>query len=151
MAFQAVSSVALGLPQKAETWLFDCGEGTQHQILRSDLKISQIKRIFITHLHGDHIFGLMGLLASCGLSGHAESIAIYGPPGLDKYIKACMKYSFTNISYNLQFNTVEPGLIYENEEWVVIFNKDANQWGAFDYKDSQDALRINSKPEFLEA
>ncbi len=57
-----VSSIALRLPQRAEVWLFDCGEGTQHQLLRSHVKSSQLTRIFITHLHGDHIFGLMGLL-----------------------------------------------------------------------------------------
>lgn len=64
-----VSGVALRLPQRAEAWLFDCGEGTQHQLLRSDLRSSQISRIFITHMHGDHIFGLMGLIASMGLAG----------------------------------------------------------------------------------
>jgi len=84
-----VSSVGLRLPQRAEVWLFDCGEGTQHQLLRSDLKTSQISRIFITHLHGDHIFGLMGLLASCGLAGNPSQIDIYGPPGLDRYLQAC--------------------------------------------------------------
>lgn len=47
-----VSSIALRLPQRAELWLFDCGEGTQHQFLRSEVKISQLTRIFITHLHG---------------------------------------------------------------------------------------------------
>ena len=56
-----VSSVAVRLPQRAELWLFDCGEGTQHQFLRSDLRVSQLRRIFITHMHGDHIFGLPGL------------------------------------------------------------------------------------------
>jgi ribonuclease Z len=64
-----VSSVALRLPQRSELWLFDCGEATQHQFLRSQLRVSQLKRIFITHMHGDHIFGLPGLLASLGLAG----------------------------------------------------------------------------------
>jgi ribonuclease Z len=63
-----VSGVAVQLPQRSEWWLFDCGEGTQHQLLRLDeLRPSQLRRIFITHMHGDHIYGLPGLLASCGL------------------------------------------------------------------------------------
>ena len=62
-----VSAVALRLPQRSELWLFDCGEGTQHQFLRSALRSSQIRRIFITHMHGDHTYGLPGLLASLGL------------------------------------------------------------------------------------
>ncbi|NEO28182.1 MAG: MBL fold metallo-hydrolase, partial [Kamptonema sp. SIO4C4] len=73
-----VSSIALRLPQRAELWLFDCGEGTQHQLLRSELRSSQIRRIFITHMHGDHIFGLMGLIASCGLAGTGQPINING-------------------------------------------------------------------------
>jgi ribonuclease Z len=114
-----VSSVALRLPQRAELWLFDCGEGTQHQILRSDLKISQLTRIFITHMHGDHIFGLMGLLATCGLAGNPSRIDIYGPPKLDEYLRACSRYSQTHFSYPLHFHTVAPGVIYEDEEFTV--------------------------------
>jgi ribonuclease Z len=114
-----VSSVALRLPQRAELWLFDCGEGTQHQFLRSDLKISQLRRIFITHMHGDHIFGLMGLLASCGLAGIGQPIDIYGPPGLDEYLNACVKYSYTHLANRVQVYTVRPGIIYEDEEFTV--------------------------------
>ena len=72
-----VSSVALRLPQKAEVWLFDCGEGTQHQLLRSEIKSSQISKIFVTHMHGDHIFGLMGTIASSGLAGKGQVIDLY--------------------------------------------------------------------------
>ena len=67
-----VSAVALRLPQRSEMWLFDCGEGTQHQFLRSDLRLSQLRRVFITHMHGDHVFGLPGLLASLGLAGNSN-------------------------------------------------------------------------------
>src|SRR5919199_3511269 len=88
-----VSAVALRLPQRGETWLFDCGEGTQHQVLRSDLKFSQITRIFITHLHGDHLYGLMGLLATCGMAGHAQPINIYGPEGLAEYVEMSARLS----------------------------------------------------------
>jgi len=114
-----VSSVALRLPQRAELWLFDCGEGTQHQILRSELKISQLTRIFITHMHGDHIFGLMGLLATCGLAGNPSRVDIYGPPKLDEYLRACSRYSATHLSYPIHVHTVEPGVIYEDEEFTV--------------------------------
>lgn len=114
-----VSGVALRLPQRAEVWLFDCGEGTQHQFLRSDLRVSQIRRIFITHMHGDHIFGLMGLLASCGLAGNPERIDIYGPPDLEDYLKACKRYSQTHFSYPVKVHTVKPGLVFEDEEFSV--------------------------------
>lgn len=114
-----VSAVALRLPQRAEAWLFDCGEGTQHQFLRCDLRPSQITRIFITHLHGDHIFGLMGLLASIGLAGQPHPITIYGPEGLGDYLRACGRYSQTRFSYPIEVKTVTPGQVFEDEEFVV--------------------------------
>jgi len=114
-----VSSVALRLPQRAEFWLFDCGEGTQHQILRSELRVSQLRRIFVTHMHGDHIFGLLGLLASSGLAGNVQRIDIYGPPDLDDYLKACRRYSQTHFSYPVKVHTVKPGVVFEDDEYVV--------------------------------
>lgn len=129
-----VSSVALRLPQRAEVWLFDCGEGTQHQLLHSELKISQVTRIFITHTHGDHIFGLMGLLATYGLAGNPTRIDVYGPPGLNDYIKACQRYSFTHFSYPLKVHTVEPGIVYEDDEYIVRCGLLKHRITAFGYR-----------------
>lgn len=129
-----VSSVALRLPQRAELWLFDCGEGTQHQILRSDLKISQLSRIFVTHMHGDHIFGLMGLLASCGLAGNVEKIDIYGPSGLNEYLQAASRYSHTHFSYPIKVHTVQPGVIYEDNEFTVTCGLLHHRITAFGYR-----------------
>jgi ribonuclease Z len=129
-----VSSVALRLPQRAELWLFDCGEGTQHQFLRSDLRISQLTRIFITHTHGDHIFGLMGLLASCGLAGSGQNIDIYGPSGLAEYITACAKYSHLHLSHRVQVHTVQPGLLYEDDEFQVVCGLLKHRVTAFGYR-----------------
>lgn len=129
-----VSSVALRLPQRAECWLFDCGEGTQHQFLRSELKISQLSRIFITHMHGDHIFGLMGLLASCGLAGNAQRIDLYGPPELEDYIKACRRYSQTHFSYPVKVHAVRPGVVYEDDEFTVSCGLLKHRVPAFGYR-----------------
>lgn len=129
-----VSGVALRLPQRAEFWLFDCGEGTQHQILRSDIKISQLTRIFITHMHGDHIFGLMGLLASCGLAGNVQRIDIYGPPDLDDYLKACRRYSQTHFSYPIKVHTVRPGIVFEDKEFTVSCELLKHRVPAFGYR-----------------
>ena len=114
-----VSSVALRLPQRGEVWLFDCGEGTQHQLQHTDLRISQITRIFITHLHGDHLFGLMGLLATIGMAGQAQSVEVYGPAGLGEYVRACARYSRTNLSERINVRLVEPGVIFGDDEFVV--------------------------------
>jgi ribonuclease Z len=70
-------------------------------------------------MHGDHIYGLMGLLASCGLAGNTDRIDIYGPADLEDYLRAGRKYSYTQFSYPVQFHTVQPGIIYEDEEFSV--------------------------------
>jgi ribonuclease Z len=129
-----VSSIALRLPQRSELWLFDCGEGTQHQILRSDLRISQIRRIFVTHMHGDHIYGLMGLLASCGLSGNPSRIDIYGPPKLNDYLKACSRYSQTSFSYPVKVHTVKPGVLFEDDDYIVRCAPLTHRVPAFGYR-----------------
>ncbi len=129
-----VSAIALRLPQRAEVWLFDCGEGTQHQLLRSDLRVSQIRRIFVTHMHGDHTFGLMGLLASCGLAGNPERIDIYGPPDLDEYLRACSRYSQTHFSYPVKVHTVKPGVVFEDEEFSVSCAPLKHRVPAFGYR-----------------
>jgi ribonuclease Z len=129
-----VSSLAVRLPQRSEVWLFDCGEGTQHQILSSEIKISQISRIFITHLHGDHIFGLMGLLASCGLAGNASRIDIYGPAGLNDYLQACSRYSQTHFSYPIKVHQTRPGVVYEDDEFIVKCGRLEHRVTAYGYR-----------------
>ncbi|WP_270179194.1 ribonuclease Z [Alkalihalobacillus sp. CinArs1] len=95
-----VSSSALRL-ESGEIWLFDCGEATQHQILTSTITLSKITKIFITHLHGDHIFGLPGLLGSRSFQSGESELTIYGPAGLEEFIQASLKVSGTYLRYPL--------------------------------------------------
>lgn len=114
-----VSCIGLRLPQRGEVWLFDCGEGTQHQLIRSDLRISQISRIFITHLHGDHIFGLPGLLATSGMAGPGQRIEVYGPPRIDEYVRDTASHSQTRLSPVVRVHTVESGIILRDGDFTV--------------------------------
>jgi len=102
-----VSAVALRLPQRSELWLLDCGEGTQHQFMRSELRVSQLRRIFITHMHGDHVFGLPGLLASLGMAGTCPAVDLYGPAPLEAFVLGALQHSSTRIGYPLRFHRVE--------------------------------------------
>ena len=129
-----VSSVALRLPQRAEVWLFDCGEGTQHQLQRTPIRISQISRIFITHLHGDHLFGLMGLLATCGLAGQGQEIHLYGPDGLREYVRVCSRISRTALADTLTIHTVEDGLVHREEEFAVTCQPLKHRIPSFGYR-----------------
>jgi ribonuclease Z len=114
-----VSAVALRLPERGEVWLFDCGEGTQQQLMRSQLKLSQITRIFITHMHGDHFFGLPGLLATCGMAGHVERIDVYGPPELELFVRESFRLSEGRFGYALRIHAIREGLVYEDEAFRV--------------------------------
>ena len=119
-----VSSLALKLSQSSEVWLFDCGEGTQHQIMKSNIKSSQIKKIFITHMHGDHIYGLPGLLATLGLSGNSNGIEIYGPKELRGFITSALNSSSCKLSFPLNYIDVEDyatqnKILFENDKLKV--------------------------------
>jgi len=116
-----VSAVALRLPQRAELWLFDCGEGTQHQFIRSDLRLSQLRRVFITHMHGDHVFGLPGLLASLGLAGNSKGVDLYGPDPLENYLQGVLRNSSTRIGYPLKVHRVQEAA---NQHMVLFEDKD---------------------------
>jgi len=115
-----VTSIALQLPQRAGLWLFDCGEGTQHQFLLSSLRLSQLDKVFFTHLHGDHLFGLVGLLASRSLrGGEIPAVTLYGPLGLKEYVESTLHYSYTHLGHDIEMQTVKPGTIFEDEEFIV--------------------------------
>ncbi len=115
-----MTSIALQLTEASRMWLFDCGEGTQHQILRSPLKLSHLERIFITHLHGDHLFGLAGLLASRSLQTGSETpVVLYGPAGLAEYVRATLEISRTRLGYPISVERVAPGLVFEDDTVTV--------------------------------
>jgi len=84
-------------------YLIDCGEGTQQQMLRFDVKASRIDHIFISHLHGDHYLGLVGLLSSLHLNGRIKPLHIYCPPHLKEIIDIQLLYSETTIQYPLLY------------------------------------------------
>ncbi|WP_078428457.1 ribonuclease Z [Alkalihalobacterium alkalinitrilicum] len=115
-----VSSLAIRFLQKnGSVWMVDCGEGTQQQILRSSLKLSKLEKIFITHLHGDHIFGLPGLLGSRSFQGGKTPLTIYGPKGIKTFIEQCLSISKTTLLYPLHIHEIKEGLIFEDEMFIV--------------------------------
>lgn len=139
-----VSAVALRLPQRAELWLFDCGEGTQHQFLRSELRVSQLRRIFVTHMHGDHVFGLPGLLASLGLAGTCSGIDLYGPDPLRDYLEGVLRTSSTRIGYPLRSHRVKEAassgaLLLDDDDITVRCTKLIHRVPAYAY-------RVDQKP-----
>ena len=115
-----VTSIAFQLLEERGTiWLFDCGEATQHQILKTTVKPRKIEKIFITHLHGDHIFGLPGLLSSRSFQGGTEKLTIYGPKGIADFVNISLKVSTTHLKYELEIVEIEEGLVFEDDQFSV--------------------------------
>ena len=140
-----VSALVLRIPQRSELWLFDCGEGTQHQFLRSELRTSQLRRIFITHMHGDHTYGLPGLLASLGLGGNSSGLSLYGPQPLKNFLDGILMSSSSRISYPIEINPVEKlaqtnQVVFEDSEFIVKSTPLLHRIPAFAY-------RVDQKPK----
>ncbi|CAI8784537.1 MULTISPECIES: ribonuclease Z [Bacillus] len=116
-----VSAIALQLlEERGETWLFDCGEATQHQILHTSVRPRRIEKIFITHLHGDHIFGLPGLLGSRSFQGGTTPLTVYGPKGIKQFIEVALSVSTTHVKYPLKIVEItEEGIVFEDKQFHV--------------------------------
>ena len=106
---------SIALKAFGEIFLFDCGEGTQRQMANIRISPMKIKYIFISHLHGDHILGLPGLIQSMGFRGRTEPLHIFGPPGINS-----LKSIFSNLKCYTSFEII----ICELEEGCVINNKE---------------------------
>ncbi|MEH6892183.1 ribonuclease Z [Bacillus sp. JJ864] len=116
-----VSAIALQLlEERGATWLFDCGEATQHQILHTSVRPRRIEKIFITHLHGDHIFGLPGLLGSRSFQGGTTPLTVYGPKGIKQFIEVALAVSTTHVKYPLEIIEItEEGTVFEDKQFLV--------------------------------
>jgi ribonuclease Z len=102
-----VSGLAIKMQQQKSWCLVDCGEGTQHQLLHTKLSLKHLAAIFITHVHGDHCFGLPGLLASAAMAGRTEPLTVVGPEPIHTLITTCQQVSDTYLPYAIEFTAVE--------------------------------------------
>lgn len=96
-------------------FLIDCGEGTQVQLRKNKIKFSKINQVFISHLHGDHFFGLIGLISTFSLLGRTTDLHVYGPKGIKEIILLQLKLSNSWTNYGLFFHELD------SEESVTIF------------------------------
>ncbi len=115
--FRWPSSTAIS--RGGETLLFDCGEGAQVQFLRAKLRPGKLNRVFISHLHGDHFNGLIGLLSSLQLAGRDKRLHLYGPEGLADYLGYMQKLSRFTLGFPLQIEEVSQET--DEEVWEMSY------------------------------
>ncbi|MFL0805237.1 MAG: ribonuclease Z [Agarilytica sp.] len=102
-----VSGLIIKRRQSRSWCLVDCGEGTQQQLLRASYSLVKLSCIFITHIHGDHCYGLPGLLATATMAGRTEPLTIVGPKNIELFVKETMRLTDVRMSYELIFVDVE--------------------------------------------
>ena len=108
-----------------EILMFDAGEGAQISYLKSGLPWNKKMKIFVTHLHGDHCIGILGLLQTMNLQNRTESVEIFGPDGIDEFIAANIKILNFGLSFPVLISRVNEGLIVDEKDYSVFAN-DAN-------------------------
>lgn len=127
-------------------FLVDCGEGTQLQMTRYKIKRNRIKYIFISHLHGDHYFGLPGLLTSYGLNGRTEELWIFSPPLLKEIIELHLKVADTILPYPLHFVVIDKeGVLVDDKKIMVSCFPVSHRiscWG-FLFKENNKPLKLD--------
>ena len=107
-------------------FLVDCGEGTQARLMSCGINPLKINAVFISHLHGDHVYGLFGLISTLGLTGRRTPLQIFAPRPFDEILAAHRRYFDTELPYEIQWNEVRTRrseLIYENK--VPVSGEDA--------------------------
>lgn len=130
-----VAALALTFEQKSSWYLFDAGDGTQQQILRTSLSLPRLDKIFITHMHGDHCYGLPGLLTSRGLmSGGEKDITIYGPVGIKEFVLTVLHLSHTNLDYQINFvEFTDSQTVFEDDSEIIRCVKLSHDAPSFGY------------------
>jgi len=110
---------SVALLREGEMFMFDCGEGTQLQLGKSHLGWARLKAILITHLHGDHVIGLSGLMMTMSMGSREAPLTIYGPPGIKNFVELTQKYLKFGVAYPLRIEEIEDGVIREENEYVL--------------------------------
>lgn len=99
--------------------IFDCGEGTQKQIMKSGLSFMKIENVFITHFHGDHFLGLLGLIQSMSFNGREDSLHIFGPPGAIPIMENALSVGYYTLGFKVVVHVLEPGTSVDMGKFII--------------------------------
>ncbi len=112
------NATSVALVREGETLLFDCGEGTQRQIMRYGVGFT-IGEIFFTHYHTDHLVGLIGLTRTMALQGRTELLRLYGPPGAHKALRACIAFGGERLTFPVEIAELESGASLDRTDYTI--------------------------------
>ena len=139
------------LEKNGEILMFDAGEGAQISYLKSGLGWNKKMKIFVTHLHGDHCIGILGLLQTMTLQHRTEPIEIYGPEGIEEFIAANIKILNFGLSFPVLITTVDEGTVDEEETYLIKSCKADHSILAFSYvfheKDKPGRFNVDKAKE----
>lgn len=114
---RGLSSVAIR--RKNELLLFDCGEGTQRQMIQAGVGFHRKSKVFVSHMHGDHVLGLPGLLQTMSLLGRENELTIYGPTGINDFVEAINQTVRFSLTFPVKVYEINTGLVCEEKEYTV--------------------------------
>ena len=121
------------LEREGEILMFDAGESTQISYMKSGLGWNKKMKLFVTHLHGDHCVGILGLLQTMSMQNRTESLEIFGPKGIDEFLAANIKILNFGLSFSILITIVNQGTIYENNKFLIHAAKANHSITAFSY------------------
>jgi len=121
------------LEREGEILMFDAGEAAQIAFMKSGLGWNKKMKIFVTHMHGDHCIGVLGLLQTMAMKNRTESIEIYGPAGIDEFISANIKILNFGLTFPVLITVINEGKILENQKYSVYSCKANHSISAFSY------------------
>ena len=121
------------LEREGEILMFDAGESAQISYMKSGLGWNKKMKIFVTHLHGDHCVGILGLLQTMSMQNRTESLEIFGPKGIDEFLAANIKILNFGLSFSILITIVNEGTIYENNKFLIHATKANHSITAFSY------------------
>ncbi|MBX6333222.1 MAG: ribonuclease Z [Gemmatimonadaceae bacterium] len=142
---RGVSSIAL--VREGETLLFDCGEGTQRQMMRCGISFA-LNDIFFTHFHGDHLIGTIGLLRTLALQGRTETMRLWGPRGAKRVLRAVTHFGVDRINFPVEIAELEPGERVTRDGYAIVpFAVDHRGSAAFGYALVEEERRGRFNPD----
>jgi ribonuclease Z len=110
---------SVALEYEGNLFLFDCGEGTQRQVLKYSINLSRTKAIFLSHIHGDHSIGIAGVIRTLALNRRTAPLQIFVPKGEEQAIRALLEFDRVMLSYRIDVKPIKTGIIYEGSGFKV--------------------------------